>query len=256
MRAQAFAFLTFCFLPAPGPGAKAACGEAALQNARAVSVSDALDVSLDNGLELRLSGIDTVSGGRAALLAALREGLPPGAAVQFTAGEARDRWGRAAAQLYLPPERPGLPPDWVQGVLVAKGLARIWPEAERNPCWKELAATETAARQERRGLWAAGDTAEWIGDKDKVLAAAGARGVFRGRVTGIGQGRASYFINFGRAQAGIPSLRVPKRLQHDLKQAGIELEQLRGRMIRIRGIATAGSQTYVAVSQAEQIELE
>ncbi len=232
------------------------CDTSTLKAARLGSISDALDISLDTGEILRLAGIDTVSGSQTALLQALRAGLPGGSIVQYTAGNVQDRWGRVAAQLYLPPERAGLPPDWVQGVIVAKGLARIWPEQFANPCWAALARTEALARQERRGLWAAGDTAELITDKEKVAAAEGSRSILRGRVIGTGQGRATIFVNFGRFNSGAASLRIPRRLAQDLQQAGIDAVQLRGKSLRIRGVVTVGKQVFIAITQAEQIELE
>ena len=238
--------------PAPEPGF---CDSAKLEPARVAGVSDLADITLEGGAVLRLAGIDTASADSSALLEALRAGLPAGASVLFNAPSGTDRWGRRAARIYLPPEKAGEPPDWIQGVIAAKGLARVWPEPGADPCWKALAATEAIARFERRGLWQDGDIALRPDEKERLMSAAGSRMTLVGRITGANTGRATVFVNFGYSRDGIPSLRMPRRLIQPLQEAGLDISHAKGTIIRVRGIVTLGRQLFIDIGHIGQIEV-
>ena len=66
-------------------------------------------------------------------------------------GERLDRYGRLQAQVYL---IEGDQRRWLQGHLLAQGLARAYTLAGNRACADELLAAEQAAREARRGLWA------------------------------------------------------------------------------------------------------
>lgn len=137
-----------------------ACAPEAGPTRTVVAVPDAATLRLDDGKELRLTGIlapHAPAGGfdgwppereaRAAL-----ERLVLGRDVVVAQAAARpDRYGRSSAQVFL---APGGEPTWVQGELVGQGHARVHALPGHYACVEELLAREREARAERRGLWA------------------------------------------------------------------------------------------------------
>ncbi len=127
-----------------------------------VRIIDGETVGLDDGSELRLIGalapraIDVgAEPGTWPWEAKTREGLQAlvlGKSVELGfGGERIDRYGRLQAQAYL---IEGDQRRWVQGHLLAQGLARAYTVAGNRACANELLAAEQAAREMRRGLWA------------------------------------------------------------------------------------------------------
>lgn len=135
--------------PEPGP-------------ARAVAaVTDAATLRLDDGTEVRLSGIlpPDDPGGRSdqepwpperEARAAL-ERLALGRNIRLAPAAARpDRYGRLVAQGFVEDDGGG---TWVQGALIDAGHARAHAAPGQTSCLAGLIAREWAARAGGRGLW-------------------------------------------------------------------------------------------------------
>ena len=128
--------------------------------ARVAGVRDGDTLTLDNGVVVRLVGI------QAPKLPLGRKGFMPwpladeahtallemtqGRTVQMGFGGARtDRHRRTLAHLYRQPD--GL---WVQGEMLRLGLARVYTFSDNRAMAVEMLALEREARAAERGIWA------------------------------------------------------------------------------------------------------
>src|SRR5882757_7211917 len=114
---------------------------------RVTAVIDARTFRMDDGREVRLAGIETVTttNGAAAL-----GGLVAGRNVSLRGeSDAPDRYGRQPAFVFV--EQATAP---VQSQLLAQGDALAASAITDKTCAAELAAAEAAARRARRGIWA------------------------------------------------------------------------------------------------------
>jgi endonuclease YncB( thermonuclease family) len=131
-------------------------------------IVDVETVALDDGREVRLAGIiaprarDVAGSAPWPVEAAARRAISDlliGRTVGFRRTSGRDqpdtdRYGRLVVQLFLI-EGEGLP-VWVQGSLVARGLARAGDDPGSPECTQALIELEEAPRVAGRGLWALG----------------------------------------------------------------------------------------------------
>jgi endonuclease YncB( thermonuclease family) len=249
MRASAFRVL-LCMLPALAsaaspPAVAPACAGLSPGPARAVvRIIDGETVGLDDGSELRLIGTLAPR--------AIDVGAEPGAwpwegktrdALQALVlgksvelgfgGERLDRYGRLQAQVHL---IEGDQRRWVQGHLLAQGLARATTVAGNRACAHELLAAEQSARELRRGLWA--EAAYQVRQADRPAELPGYRTTFQvveGRIARVAFVRGVIHLNFDRnwRQAFSASLRNADRGL--LGVSAGDPKALEGRHVRVRG---------------------
>ncbi len=236
-----------------------ACDESPLTVARVLRVDDTGEIVLKDGIRLVLAGIDdnAAGGEERIVLAALRVGLPLDTEIYYRKAGASgpDRWGRVAAQLYLPPEQ-GPDPDWVQEGLLSRGMARFRPAAMAASCANRLVQTENEARKARLGLWTRPENAVLKpGDLDALRMSDGRRRIVEGRITGIGQGRAALFLNFSPTRHDFLTVTVSKRRAKSFQAAGLPIAELAGKLVRLRGIVTLARQARMELSVPAEIEV-
>ena len=228
----------------PEPAAPACAGLTPGPARTVVRIIDGETVGLDDGSELRLIG--------ALAPRAIDVGAEPGAwpwegkardALQALVlgksvelgfgGERLDRYGRLQAQVHL---IEGDQRRWVQGHLLAQGLARAYTVAGNRACADELLAAERAARETRRGLWA--EAAYQVRQADRPAELPGYRTTFQiveGRIARVAFVRGVIHLNFDRnwRQAFSASLR-----NADRGLLGVfagDPKALEGRQVRVRG---------------------
>lgn len=179
-----------------------------------------------------------------AALARLSDEAP----VTFAASAPRmDRYGRMRAQAFGA--------DWIQRALLERGLARVRIGPDRTDCASSLYAAESQARAARRGLWAF--SAYRIRQAYGVLKAdIGSFQIVEGVVVNIGSGDGRSFIDFNRDwRAGFSAV-IAGEDRKAFRRAGIDLEALRGRRIRLRGMVRAThGRPEIALANPAQIEL-
>lgn len=224
-----------------------------------VTVKSAIDgdtVELEDGRRVRLVGLDVplapASLGATAS-AALAELVGGRAAILGLAGRRTDRYGRVLAQLY---RDDGL---WLQGELLTRGLARVESQADNRALVPVMLAWEGEARAARRGLWALSAYA--------VLAPEDARrhldrfALVEGTVTEVTQSSSRAELHFGAtARDGFTALLSPESRRLLVKsgilaKAGLALESLAGRRLRVRGYVRWWNGAVIDVTHPEQIEL-
>ncbi len=228
--------------------ATAGTGCAGLEQGPTRTVTRIIDgetVTLDDGTELRLIGalapraidVDGMAGTwqpEAATVEGLRTlVLGKSIALAFTAAARTDRHGRLQAQAFV------IEPEgrrWVQGHLVASGLARAYATAGHRGCSVELLAAERAASVSRRGLWK--EAAYQIRSAEKPAELMRYRATFQlveGRVLRAVGRHATIYLRFARNWRRGFSVSLRRADRELLGGFGDDPRGLEGRRVRVRG---------------------
>lgn len=250
-----FVFLVALLLvPVGAPAAELKQGPSAV----VVVVVDGDTVELDNGMRVRLVGIQAPKlplgrpGFEAWPLAdeakAALEDLVMGARVTLRYGGRQvDRHGRQLAHLYTDD---GL---WVQGELLRLGMARVYSFRDNRALVAAMLAIEGEARAHARGIWNDDFYQVWPAEPPRqpidrfelveglVVAAA----IVRGRA----------YLNFGPDWKSDFTVSIERRDRRLFDAEGIDIEALEGRRIRVRGWVESWNGPMIEVTHPEQIEV-
>lgn len=158
-----------------------------------------------------------------------------------------DRHGRLLADLFDPDGR------WIQGELLARGMARTYTFRDNRARARELLAIEDRARRARRGIWAhpfyrvvsAAESAQFIDTFQLV----------EGRVLDAAIVRGRAYLNFGRDWRSDFTISVAPRDVRLFRRAGAPPGSYNGRRIRVRGWLKSRNGPMIVVTHPEQIEL-
>jgi endonuclease YncB( thermonuclease family) len=246
----------------------AASGPCSLENAPRATVAKIepnLDVALADGRVLTLAGLDpprdTPDHPRLAAdgrdkLAAWLDGRE--VAVRALADKP-NRFGRIPARLFAAP--PGARPGTtgaeiaVAEAILDAGLARYRPDAAAHPCRDLLLAAEAEARTAKIGLWT--DPVYAIlpaGDRAAFAAARTGMAIVEGTPASLGETAARLYLNFGPSRADF-AMTLPKRGANALERAGIKVQDLVGKRLRVRGLLDATFGPQMEFSDPDQLEL-
>jgi len=227
------------------------CGGAEIARASVSRVIDGRSFVLDDGREVRLAGLEvpeTKPQSKAGL-----EALALGDTVVLRQAEAGpDRYGRLVAFAYTLRDGDTL---FVQGEMLAAGLARVGDRISGRDCAAALLTREGAARAGKLGLW--GDpyydvlNAETPAD---VLAHRGRFALVEGKVVSVRNSGATIYVNFGRHWSEAFTVTVLKRNERNFAAAGLDLTGLAGRRVRVRGWVEARGATEGGTAGAPSIE--
>jgi endonuclease YncB( thermonuclease family) len=239
-----------CVAAALGCGAKAqevACKFQPAGDVKVASVRDGRTLMLDDGRELRLAGIETSGDGHNAL-----RKLADGQTLRLERpGPAVDRYGRLVAFAFLPEARQS-----VQQALLEQGEALVSARIGDKACADALLATERGARAAKRGLWADPNFAPLSSENLPALEAARGRfALVEGKVLSVRESGATIYMNFGRRWTRDFTVTVLKRQQRSFAAAGLDVKQLEGRRIRVRGWVERRGGPIIEAAAPEQIEL-
>jgi endonuclease YncB( thermonuclease family) len=227
--------------------AASACSLTPQGEGRVSAIIDARTFRMDDGREVRLAGIETVTADSAAALSALVAGRDVTLRGET---DAPDRYGRQPAFVFV--EQAATP---VQHQLLAQGDALVSSAVPDKACAAEFAAAEAAARRGRRGIWAdraAIKNAESPGD---ILARIGQFTVVEGKVLSVRQAGAVTYINFGRRWTRDFAVTISRRVMPAFEAAGISLKSLENKRIRVRGWIEARGGPRIEAAQVGQIEM-
>ena len=208
------------------------------------AVEDGRTLTLSDGREIRLAGIETPADGQA--LRALVE-----ARQLRLEGTGQDRYGRLGAYAYRAGDT-----EPVQFALLKAGEARVSARPGGNSCARALLAAEQSARAAGRGLWADPNFAP-LGSQNltTISAARGHFALIEGRVLSVRESGATIYLNFGRRWTRDFSVIIPKRARGSFAAAGIDTKKFEGRRIRVRGTIEQRRGPIVQAIAPEQIEL-
>jgi endonuclease YncB( thermonuclease family) len=222
------------------------------------SIIDGDTLTLNDGRHVRLVGIQAPKlplgrpGFKAWPLAeeAKRalEQLALGRQVRFVlTPDPKDRYGRVLAHLY---RQDGL---WIQGEMLKKGMARVYTFPDNALLARQMLAHESEARAGKKGIWAhpffrvrqVTETPQLI-DSFQIV---------EGRVRAVFEAKRGTYVDFGEDYREDFSLFIPKARRRSFARAGIALEALANRELRVRGWLKRGNGPLIEVTHPEQIEV-
>jgi endonuclease YncB( thermonuclease family) len=242
--------------PASGP-----CSLEATARARVAKIEANLDIALTDGRTITLAGLDPPrdTPDHPRLATDVREKL-----AQWLEGreiavrplaEKPNRFGRIPARLFAAPGAAGTEIGIAEAILDA-GLARYRPEANAHPCRDLLLAAESDARAEKIGLWAdpsyavlpAGDRAAFANPRTGMV-------LVEGVATSLGETASRFYLNFGSSRGSDFAITLPKRGANALEKAGIKVQDLVGKRLRVRGLLDATFGPQMEITDPDQLEL-
>jgi endonuclease YncB( thermonuclease family) len=228
---------------------KPACKMTAAGTGQVRAVVDGRTLQLADGREVRLAGIETSEGAKAAL-----ENAVSGREITLTRmGPETDRYGRVVALIAV---NPGTPEQSVQHALLAQGQARVSANPGDSGCAAGLLRAEKAARAAGLGLWADPyylmRNAE---DPAGILAVRGRFAVVEGKVLSVREAGGTIYVNFGRRWTEDFTVTVAKRQERSFKAAGLELKKLAGQRVRVRGTIEERGGPWIEAASPAQIEI-
>lgn len=231
---------------AGGAAAQEACQLAAMGTADVAAVRDGRTLTLTDGRELRLKGIEVTTGARAAL-----QRLAAGKRLRLERlGDGHDRYNRLVAFAFA-----GNAPQSVQQMLVAQGEARVSGRVGSHACADPLLAAERNARASRRGLWADPNFAPLRAENLAGLRSqAGHFALVEGKVLSVHVSGSTIYLNFGRRWTRDFSVIILRRNRGIFAKAGIEPKRLEGQRIRVRGWIEQRRGPVIVAEAPEQIE--
>jgi endonuclease YncB( thermonuclease family) len=221
------------------------------------SVTDGRTVTLSDGREVRLPGIevpDDEDSGAAARAALEKRVIGQGTGQEIRLlrmGPDGDRYGRLVAGITsVGGEKP------VQLELLADGLALTASTAANTGCGSAFLSAEKAARVAGFGLWkTAYYTKTKAEDPSGVLAFRGHFAVVEGKVLSVRESGGTIYVNFGRKWSEDFTVTTLKRNERTFEAAGMPLKKLAGRRVRIRGTVEERGGPWIEVIHPGQIEI-
>jgi micrococcal nuclease len=167
-------------------------------------------------------------------------------------GTRADRHGNALAQVFVVK---GDERVWLQGELVAKGLARVYSFPDNRACVSDLLAREATARDKHLGLWGASAyrvvNAE---DVERLGRLTRSYQLVEGQVAKVGGGGGRVYLNFADDWKSDFTVSIERKDSEALKAAGLDVTALAGKRVRVRGWLEWRNGPMIEVSHIEQIE--
>jgi endonuclease YncB( thermonuclease family) len=256
------------------PAAHAACELEPGEQARAVEIVDGDTLVLDNGRQVRFTGIQApkLPLGRANFKAwplageahsALSALALDGSVALRHGGSREDRHGRILAHLFVVDAEGG--EVWLQHEMLRRGLARVYTFRDNRACAAELLAVEREAREARRGIWADPFYAVRAADDTAMLERLhGGFELVEGVVVSAAVVRGRIYLNFGEdwqddftvtVAPGDARLFLDDRIWGELLGQNSNPSGLAGRRVRVRGWLGRYNGPEITLTHPEQIEL-
>lgn len=245
-------------LPRPIVTADSICRLQITEHAKVVDVIDGDTVRLDDGRQVRLVGIQApkLALGRkdfsdwplAAESKSALENLLQGQTVGLGYGGLKiDRNGRVLAHLYVDGTA-----VWVQGAVVAAGMARVYTWSDNRSCAAELLARERDARAAQRGIWALQfygirKPTELENEVDTFQ-------LVEGRVVSAAEVRGRLFMNFGQDYKTDFTVTVASQDVKSFRSAAFNPATMPGKTVRVRGWISLQNGPEIEATHPEQIE--
>jgi micrococcal nuclease len=231
-----------------------ACKLAVVDRGKVAEVLSGTAIKLADGRQVLLSGVfaprpeanGQARPGAAESKMALSR-LTLGKTVGLSSAGAPSKSGWLRAQLFLDGGA------WVQGEMVASGNAVVRTLPDRRECAGALLRRETKARAQKKGLWA---TPEFtIHKADAAAQGQGRFGLVEGVVTTAANIRGRLFLNFGADYRTDFTVHVKPESAKLFADAGLNLESLEGRRVRVRGVIGDRNGPVINATAPEQLEI-
>ncbi len=228
---------------------------AAAQMATPAGVDERLEIRLEEGPVLKMTGIEpprasALAPGRPKDIARELSNWLAGRQLLFEPVDAPDRWGRTPARIFLVNDQGAVS---LELALISGGLAQT--ALARGPCADALRQSEAAARSAGLGLWA--DPAFFPvspARPEDFVPRAGALILVEGKVFSVGRVAQRLYLNLS-AKRGALSATISKRNWPKFEKAGLAPAALVGKMVRLRGLAEVRLSPQIELYRPDQIEI-
>jgi endonuclease YncB( thermonuclease family) len=235
-------------LAANGPALATGCAFEPQGEGRVAAVIDARSFRLDDGREVRLSGIEPADKARGA--AALSTMLLGRDVTLRGEDDTPDRYGRQPAFVFIAgSDTP------VQAELLKRGDAMVSAEVADKDCAAMLSAAEAGARQAKTGTWSDSTVIKNAESPGDILAGIGRFTVVEGKVLSVRQAGATTYVNFGRNWTQDFAVTISKRMIGAFEATGVSAKSLENRRIRVRGVVEARGGPRIELLRVGQIEV-
>lgn len=221
-----------------------------LADAGTVTVVSAVDgdtVLLDDGRSIDLAGVQAPQGAEAHAAAAqvALDEATRGRPVRLLHG------GSANGPYHL---RDAQSRAWIQADLIEAGAVRVRTAPADRAMAREMLSLEAKARSERAGLWAAPEHEVRLPSEIVARREIGFR-VVEGRVVRVAEQAGRVYLEFARRWRGGFSAEVQVSDKPGFAAAGLPLDRLQGRLVRVRGVIRQTSfGPRLTLSHPEQVE--
>lgn len=142
---------------------------------------------------------------------------------------------------------------WVQGTLLSNGLARILPTTRNLELTTDMIALEDEARAAGRGLWA--DPAYAILTPDNAAQGLNGWAIIEGKPLKIATVKNTVYLNFGADWRSDFTIVVEPTVRKKLAQSGIDVMNLAGKTVRVRGWVEDYNGPSIKLSAAPWLEV-
>ncbi len=242
------------------------CMPAMPVEATIVSIVDSQTVETARGVRVKLAAIEAPSAG---IIIKGRKNMDPVSRARkllrqltlnktvslvFDASKP-DRYGRRLAHI-LAPSSGKTTTTWVQAEMITRGLARSFPNTPDATCIKQLLKIETVARLNKTGLWNKRFYRVVQAENLKTLnRSLGRLQLIEGRVNSVSVRRTRTYINFSKDWGRDFTVTLNPRVDRLFSQSGINIKELAGKNIRVRGWLARHNGPTIKVYHVAQIEI-
>ena len=144
---------------------------------------------------------------------------------------------------------------WVQGALLANGLARARPTPANPELAEQMYALEDLARQEKLGLWA-DDSPHRLRQAEEKMERLDRFAVVEGTVQKVSTVNNVTYLNFGPDWKTDFTIGIPAATRQILARRGIDVFRLQGQKLRVRGWIRAYNGPYIELEHPVLLQQE
>jgi micrococcal nuclease len=256
MRYQAglFAAALFIVLPTTSHGLPRCAGPTEISNGHLLRVEKNGAIILTDGRAAHLEGIRLPEGAQDhapqafadQALSAIVALAQSGPLTLTAVAPKEDRYDRIRVQAFAG-ER------WIQGELLARGLARVSIAPDRIECASELFAVEAKARVAHVGLWSS--PAYAIRNPFNLSLDTGTFQVVEGKVLNASVKGGRVYLNFGSDWRTDFTVTVDPPDKKNFRDSGIDPTAYAGQTIRVRGLVQSSHGPEIEVPNPQGIEV-
>jgi micrococcal nuclease len=166
-------------------------------------------------------------------------------------GAATDRYGRTVGQVYALDDTANK--IWVEGELLRRGLAFVYPPTGHEARLAEMRALEAAARNAKTGIW--NDRAYNDRPAGRSTGAYGHFGFVSGKALDTKRVKGRVYVHFGENWRASFTLAIAAHDLRAFREAGIDPLAFAGKTIRFRGWIKRDIGPMIVVTDPAQIEI-
>lgn len=144
--------------------------------------------------------------------------------------------------------------EWVNGVLVAQGLAWAMTDKSNSDMAAPLYALEDAARKANKGIWTKGSPYGVL-SADDASKGEGRIAIVEGVITKASGAKNNLFLNFGNDSKKDFTVMISPALRKIFARKGIDVLALAGKHVRVRGWIRHWNGPFMELETAERLEI-